>query len=388
VRASPLNVPAASWRLEGEFEMFGDAVGQFCERELVPNWERWSKQGCVDRDIWRKAAEAGILMASTPAEFGGAGGDFRHEAVIIEQFGRRGLDNFAVTLQNAIVGPYLNHFASEAQKRSILPRMASGDLIGAIAMTEPGAGSDLKNIKATARRDGGHYVINGQKTFITSGMSANMILVCVKTDSTAGARGISLVIVETDEVQGFSRGRKLDKIGQSAQDTGELFFNDVRVPVSTLLGPKEGDGFGQLMAMLPQERHIIGLQAISMIERALSETIAYVKERKAFGGTLLDFQNTQFKLAEAKTEATVGKIFAEHCTERLLRGELDAATASMSKYWLSDLQCKIVDDCLQLFGGYGYMNEYPIAQMYKDARIQRIYGGANEVMKVLIARTL
>ncbi|MEM6627307.1 MAG: acyl-CoA dehydrogenase family protein [Pseudomonadota bacterium] len=385
---SPLNTPTPNWRKDEDMAIFTDAVGQFFERECIPHVETWNKQGFVDTDVWKKAGEAGLLLASGPEEFGGAGGDFRHEAIIIEQQAWTGADGFGLTLHNGIVAPYIQHYGSQEQKERWLPKMASGELIGAIAMTEPGTGSDLQAIKTTAKKDGNHYVVNGQKTFITNGQTANLILVCSKTDPSQGAKGVSIVVVETDEVEGFERGRNLDKIGQHAQDTSELFFNDVRVPTSNLLGAEEGHGFIQLMQQLPQERHIIGLQGVGMIERALHETINYVKERKAFGQSLMDFQNTQFKLAECKTEATVAKVFADHCTELLLKGELDAATASMSKYWISDLQCKIVDECLQLHGGYGYMNEYPIAQMYKDARVQRIYGGANEVMKLLIARTL
>jgi len=321
-------------------------------------------------------------------EYGGAGGDFRHEAVIIEQQQWKGIDGFGITLHNAIIAPYIEAFGSEEQKKKWLPKMASGDLVTAIAMTEPGTGSDLQAVKTTARKDGNHYVINGSKTFISNGQTANLIVVVAKTDPTKGAKGISLIVVETDEVEGFERGRNLEKIGQKAADTSELFFNDVRVPTSNLLGVEEGQGFIQLMQKLPQERHVIGLQGVGMIERAIRETTEYVKQRKAFGGTIWDFQNTQFKLAECKTEATVAKVFADHCTELLLQGKLDAATASMSKYWISDLQCKIIDECLQLHGGYGYMDEYPIGQMYADARVQRIYGGANEVMKMLIARTM
>ncbi|MGB0262851.1 MAG: acyl-CoA dehydrogenase family protein, partial [Henriciella sp.] len=342
----------------------------------------------VPRDVWYKAGEQGLLLPSAPEQYGGAGGDFRHDAVIIEQLEWQGIAGFGLGLHNAIVAPYIIHYGTEEQKQRLLPKLATGELVCAIAMTEPGTGSDLQNIKTVAQKDGNGYVINGSKTFITNGQTANLILVCAKTDTTKGAKGISIMMVETDEVEGFERGRNLKKIGQPAADTSELFFNDVKVPATALLGEEEGQGFIQLMQQLPQERHIIGIQGIGMIERALKETIAYVKQRKAFGGTIMDFQNTQFKLAECKTEATVAKVFVDHCTEQLLRGELDAATASMSKYWISDLQCKIIDECLQLHGGWGYMDEYPIGQMYQDARVQRIYGGANEVMKMLIARTL
>ena len=385
---SPLNVPKSNWRNDEEMDIFSDAVGQFFEKECAPHVPAWRKAGVVPREIWTKAGEMGLLCASVPEEYGGAGGDFRHEAIIIEQQQWKGVDGFGITLHNAIIAPYITAFGTEEQKRRWLPRMASGELVTAIAMTEPGAGSDLQNIKTTAIKDGDGYVINGSKTFISNGQTANLVLVCAKTDPSQGAKGISIVCVETEEVEGFTRGRNLEKVGQHAADTSELFFNDVKVPASALLGGEEGKGFVQLMQKLPQERHVIGLQGVGMIERAIHETVEYVKGRKAFGKTIFDFQNTQFKLAEAKTEATVAKVFADHCTELLLKGELDAATASMSKYWISDLQCKIIDECLQLHGGFGYMDEYPIAQMYADARVQRIYGGANEVMKMLIARTL
>jgi acyl-CoA dehydrogenase len=385
---SPLNVPKSNWRNDEEMDIFSDAVGQFFEKECAPHVPAWRKAGVVPREIWTKAGEMGLLCASVPEEYGGAGGDFRHEAIIIEQQQWKGVDGFGITLHNAIIAPYITAFGTEEQKRRWLPRMASGELVTAIAMTEPGAGSDLQNIKTTAIRDGNGYVINGSKTFISNGQTANLILVCAKTDPSQGAKGISIVCVETEEVEGFERGRNLEKVGQHAADTSELFFNDVKVPATALLGEEAGKGFIQLMQKLPQERHVIGLQGVGMIERAIHETVEYVKGRKAFGKSIFDFQNTQFKLAEAKTEATVAKVFADHCTELLLKGELDAATASMSKYWISDLQCKIIDECLQLHGGFGYMDEYPIAQMYADARVQRIYGGANEVMKMLIARTL
>ncbi|MEM9740415.1 MAG: acyl-CoA dehydrogenase family protein [Pseudomonadota bacterium] len=391
MQASPLDVKQPDWRQDEDIVIFSDAVGQFFERECKPHVEDWRKQGYVPREVWKTAGDAGLLLASAPEEYGGAGGDFRHEAVIIEQQQWKGIDGFGISLHNAIVAPYITHYGTEEQKRRWLPKLASGEMVCAIAMTEPGTGSDLQNIKTTAKKDGNGYVINGSKTFISNGQTANLILVCAKTDPNKGAKGVSIMVVETDEVEGdggFERGRNLKKIGQKAADTSELFFNDVKVPATALLGDAEGQGFVQLMQQLPQERHIIGLQGIGMIERAITETVAYVKQRKAFGQSIMDFQNTQFKLAECKTEATVARTFMDYCTERLLAGELDPATASMSKYWVSDLQCKIIDECVQLHGGYGYMDEYPIAQMYADARVQRIYGGANEVMKILIARTL
>ena len=368
---SPLDTKPAAWRQDDEISIFSDAVGQFFERE-----------------IWTKAGEAGLLGASVSEEYGGAGGDFRHEAVIAEQQQWKGVDGFGITLHNAIVAPYIETYGTEEQKRRWLPKLASGELVAAIAMTEPGTGSDLQAIKTTAKKDGNGYLVNGQKTFITNGQTANLILVCAKTDPSQGAKGISLICVETDEAEGFRRGRNLEKLGQHAADTSELFFDDVKVPAENLLGDTEGRGFYQLMEKLPQERQIVAAQGMGMIERALSETIAYVKQRKAFGKAIIDFQNTQFKLAECKTEATVAKVFVDRCTQLLVDGELDSATASMAKYWVTDLQCKIIDECLQLHGGYGYMDEYPIAQMYGDARVQRIYGGTNEIMKVLIARTL
>jgi acyl-CoA dehydrogenase len=384
-----LQVPTASWRDDEELNIFDKGVRDFFAREAPPErMAKWRENGIVDRDIWYKAGEAGLLCVGAPEEYGGAGGDFRHEAVIMYAMGEMGIDGFGLSLHNAIVAPYIWHYGSTEQKKKWLPKMASGELVGAIAMTEPGAGSDLQGVKTTAVLDGNQYRINGSKTFITNGQTANLIIVVCKTDPTKGAAGTSLIIVETDGLEGFERGRNLDKVGQDAQDTSELFFNDVRVPTSNLLGPAEGQGFVQLMQQLPSERLQIGIQGVAMMERALAQTVEYVKTRKAFGKTIFDFQNTQFKLAECKTEATVAKVFVDHCTDRLLRGELDPATASMAKYWVSDIQCKIVDELLQLHGGWGYMNEMEIGRMFRDARVQRIYGGANEVMKLLIARTL
>ncbi|PLP59116.1 acyl-CoA dehydrogenase [Mesorhizobium loti] len=385
--ADILSLPKAGWAGD-EVAMLYDMSIRFLSEEIAPHYDEYEKNEIVDRSAWEKAGAAGLLCASMPEEYGGSGGTYAHESVIAEALGHVGVDGFGIALHNAIVAPYILHYGSEEQKKKWLPKMASGELIGAIAMTEPGAGSDLQGIKTRAEKQGNQYLINGSKTFITNGQNANLIIVVTKTDPTKGAKGTSLIVIETDEVEGFTRGRNLDKIGLKANDTSELFFNDVRVPTANLLGHEEGQGFVQLMQQLPQERLLIGAQGIGMIERALAVTVDYVKDRKAFGKAVVEFQNTQFKLAELKTEATIGRVFYNDCVKRHLNGGLDPVTASMAKYWLSDLQCKVVDECLQLHGGYGYMNEYPIARMYRDARVQRIYGGTNEIMKMLIGRSL
>ena len=388
--ASPaeiLGLPKPDWASE-DVGMLYDMATKFLETEIAPHYDEFEKAEIFDHESWKKAGENGLLCASMPEEYGGSGGTFAHESAIIEAISHVGVDGFGIALHNSIVAPYILHYGSEEQKKKWLPKMASGELIGAIAMTEPGAGSDLQGVKTRAEKDGNQYRINGSKTFITNGQLANLIIVVAKTDPAKGAKGTSLIVIETDEVEGFERGRNLDKIGLKSNDTSELFFNDVRVPTANLLGHEEGNGFVQLMEQLPQERLQIGTTAIAMIERALALTIDYVKERKAFGKAVIDFQNTQFKLAELKTEATIGRVFYNDCVARHVNGGLDPVTASMAKYWLTDLQGKIVDQCLQLFGGYGYMNEYPIARMFRDARVQRIYGGTNEIMKLLIARSL
>ena len=385
--ATVLDLPKPRW-MSDDVSMLYDMATRFLSEEIAPRYDEFEKAEIFDRKSWTKAGEAGLLCASMPEEYGGSGGSFAHESAIIEAISHVGVDGFGIALHNSIVAPYILHYGSEEQKKRWLPKMATGELIGAIAMTEPGAGSDLQGVKTRAEKDGNHYRINGSKTFITNGQLANLIIVVTKTDPSKGAKGTSLIVVETDEVEGFERGRNLDKIGLKSNDTSELFFNDVRVPTSNLLGHEEGQGFIQLMQQLPQERLQIGASAVAVIEKALALTIDYVKERKAFGKSILEFQNTQFELAEIKTEATVARVFYNDCVERHVNGGLDPVTASMAKYWLSDLQGKVVDRCLQLFGGYGYMNEYPIARMYRDARVQRIYGGTNEIMKVLIARSL
>lgn len=385
--AEVLGLPKPAWAGE-DVAMLYDMAVKFLQAEIAPRYEEFEKAEIFDRQSWKKAGEAGLLCASMPEEYGGSGGTFAHESAIMEAISHVGVDGFGIALHNSIVAPYILHYGSEEQKKKWLPKMATGELIGAIAMTEPGAGSDLQGVKTSAVKDGNQYRINGSKTFITNGQLANLIVVVTKTDPAKGAKGTSLIVVETDEVEGFERGRNLDKIGLKSNDTSELFFNDVRVPTANLLGSEEGQGFVHLMQQLPQERLQIGTTAIAMIERALALTIDYVKERQAFGKAILEFQNTQFKLAELKTEATIGRVFYNNCVERHINGGLDPVTASMAKYWLTDLQGKVVDECLQLHGGYGYMNEYPIARMYRDARVQRIYGGTNEIMKLLIARSL
>lgn len=382
-----LSLPKPGWVSE-DVAMLYDMAHRFMSEEIAPRYDEFEKNEMVDRSVWEKAGAAGLLWASMPEEYGGSGGNFAHESAIIEAIGHVGVDGFGIGLHNAIVAPYILHYGSEEQKKKWLPKLATGELIGAIAMTEPGAGSDLQGVKTRAEKDGNHYRINGSKTFITNGQHANLVVVVAKTDPEKGAKGTSLIVIETDGLEGFERGRNLDKIGLKANDTSELFFTDMRVPTANLLGSEEGQGFVQLMQQLPQERLMIGTTAIAMAERALALTIDYVKERKAFGKAILDFQNTQFKLAELKTEITIGRVFYNDCVQRHLAGGLDPVTASMAKYWLSDLQGKVVDECLQLHGGYGYMNEYPIARMYRDARVQRIYGGTNEIMKLLIGRSL
>ncbi|WP_420476052.1 acyl-CoA dehydrogenase family protein [Noviherbaspirillum sp. ST9] len=370
-----------------EIEGFRDAVRRFVDAEIVPQQERWRKQQHVDRDVWRKAGNLGMLLADIPEEYGGSGGTFAHECVLFEELAYAGDVSFGLHV-HAIVANYLLHQGTEEQKKKYLPRLASGEMIAAIAMSEPGAGSDLKSIRTTAVQDGDGYLLNGSKTFISNGYLADLILVVAKTEPEAGAKGISLMLLETRDCKGFRVGRILEKIGQKGQDTCELFFDNARVAPDGVLGGAEGKGFAQLMNELPYERTIIGVSGVASIERALRLTIEHTRERKAFGQALIDMQNTRFVLAEAKTEATIARTFVDRCVVDMLEGRMDTVLASMAKYWISDLQCKVIDNCLQLFGGYGYMLEYPIAQMYADARVQRIYGGANEIMKEIIARSL
>ena len=382
-----LNLPRPPWMSE-DLVLLEEQTRRFMAAEFVPHLERWNEEGQYERAVWTKAGEAGLLCAAIPEQYGGAGGTFAHETVINREIALAGFDSFGAPLHSGIVAPYILKYGTEEQKRRWLPRMATGELVGAIAMTEPGTGSDLQAVRTTARKSGNGYVLNGSKTFITNGQHANLIIVVAKTDPKAGAKGTSLMMVETDDAQGFRRGRKLAKLGLDWADTSELFFEDVKLPAEGLLGTEEGQGFVQLMKDLPQERLIVCTAAIGMIERALRLTIDYVKERKAFGKAIIDFQNTQFELAECKSEATIGRVFHDHCVERHLRKELDTVTASMAKAWATDALGKVTDRCLQLFGGYGYMDEYPISRLYRDARVMRIYAGTNEIMNLLIARSL
>jgi acyl-CoA dehydrogenase len=377
----------SSW-LDADLDSFRELAHSFCQKELAPNHERWSAAKQVDRELWRKAGEVGLLCLSIPEEYGGGGGTFAHEAVLLEEQARAGDDAWGNSVHSGIVAHYVNSCGTEDQKRRWLPRLASGELVGAIAMTEPGTGSDLQNVKTKAIRDGDEYVINGAKTFITNGAQAELIVVVAKTDPGEAAKGVSLVVVETEEVTGFRRGRVLDKIGMHGQDTSELFFDDVRVPVENLLGGVEGQGFVQLMRQLPQERLIIAVGAVAAMEVAIEQTVQYTKERTAFGREIFKFQNTRFKLAECVTELAVAKAFLDQCVERHLKADLDVTGAAMVKWWTTDRLSKVADECLQLFGGYGYMNEYPIARAWTSARVQRIFGGTNEIMKEIISRTL
>ena len=373
--------------LDDELDLFRDAAKRFIEQEIVPHDDRWREQHHVDRDLWTKAGEVGLLCTDIPAEYGGVGGDARHEAVVAEEMGRHGISSFGHVV-HSILAHYVLNYGSEAQKHDWLPRVASGELVGAIAMTEPGAGSDLQAVKTRAVRDGDHYVLNGSKTFISNGLHAGLVGVVAKTDATQGARGISIIMVETKDQPGYRVGRVLDKIGQNGWDTAELFFDDCRVPAANLLGPAEGQGFIQLMRDLPYERALLALGGVGAMEYALQLTVEYARQRKAFGQALLEMQNTRFRLADVKTRVQVARVFIDDCIGKLSQGKLDTATASMAKLWITETQCQVIDECLQYFGGYGYMREYPISKLYVDARVQRIYGGASEVMREIVARTL
>ncbi|MQA63448.1 MAG: acyl-CoA dehydrogenase [Actinophytocola sp.] len=382
----PLQLPPSSW-CDSDLRDFRDMARTFCQKELTPHQERWASEKQVDRELWNKAGEVGLLCLSIPEAYGGGGGTFAHEAVLYEEQAYAGDGAWGVSVHNGIVAHYLLEYASEEKKQEWLPKFASGEMVGAVAMTEPGTGSDLQGIKTRAVRDGDEYVINGAKTFITNGAQCGLVVVAVKTDPDAGAAGVSLIAVETD-TPGFRRGRVLDKVGLKGQDTAELFFDDVRVPVVNLLGDAEGQGFIQLMQQLPQERLIIAVTAVAGMAAALEQTLEYTKDRTAFGRPIFGFQNTKFKLAEVATEVAVTRAFVDQCIERHLKGELDVQGAAMAKLWATERVNRVMDECLQLFGGYGYMTEYPIARGWADVRISRIFGGTSEIMKEIISRTL
>ncbi|MDY6891922.1 MAG: acyl-CoA dehydrogenase family protein [Pseudomonadota bacterium] len=377
----------APWEAE-DHTLLRDQAAKFFAREVTPNQERWAEQHHVDREFWNKSGAAGLLCTGLPEEYGGGGGNFGHEAVVQEELALARDTAFGFSVHSTIVAHYVAAYATEAQKQRWIPAMANGEKVIGIAMTEPGTGSDLQAIRTTAVRDGDYYVINGSKTFISNATHADLMIVVAKTDKAKGARGISLFVVEVDKVKGYERGRVLQKIGQHGQDTRELTFIDMRVPAENLLGGEEGQGFFQLMEQLPRERLIIGIAGVAMAEAAVMEAIKYAKLRTAFGKPILDFQNTRFVLSECKTKVLAAKTFMDHCVQRYIDGNLDTATASMAKLHGTDMQVEIIDRCLQIFGGYGYLMEYPIAQMYAAARVQKIYGGTNEIMKELIGRSL
>ena len=372
-----------------DHESFRDSFRRFLDKEVAPFHADWEEQGYVDRAVWNKAGENGFLCTSMPEEYGGAGVDKLFSVIEMEELGRSGFSGIGYSLHSEIVAPYLLHYGTEAQKKKFLPKLASGELISAIAMSEPAAGSDLQGVKTRAIRDGDHYVLNGSKTFITNGWHADLVIVVAKTNPAAGGKGTSLLLVERG-MPGFETGKRLKKIGLKAQDTAELFFSDVKVPLENLLGGEafENRGFICLMEQLPWERLQIAITAVASSQAAIDWTTAYVKERKVFGQPVGNYQNTRYKLAEMQTEVQVAQVFLDKCTELLLKDKLDTATASMAKYWTTDLQCKVMDECVQLHGGYGYLWEYPIARAYADARVQRIYGGTNEIMKEVISRSM
>jgi acyl-CoA dehydrogenase len=371
---------------DSEHQAFRDTVRRFIDREIAPHHAQWEKDGVVSREVWIKAGAAGLLCPAIPEEYGGGGGDFTLSAIVTEELSRGVFNGPGFRVHSDIAAFYILHHGSEAQRRHWLPRMATGEVIVALAMTEPGAGSDLQSIRTTAIRDGDDFVVNGSKTFITNGQLADLVILACKTDPQGGSKGISLLLVETNR-PGFSRGRNLEKLGMKAQDTSELFFADVRVPAENLLG-EEGRGFRCLMNELPQERLLVAITAVAGAEAALEWTLDYTRQRKAFGQPLAEFQHNRFKLAEIKTEIQIGRVFLDRCIELHLDGKLDVEAAAMCKYWLTELECRVVDQCVQMHGGYGYMLEYPITRAYADARVRRIYGGSNEIMRELIARSL
>jgi len=374
-----------------DHESFRDAFRRFMEKEIAPFHEAWEEQGYVDREVWRKAGENGFLCMTMPEAYGGSGADRLYAVAQMEELARGGYSGIGFGLHSEIVAPYILHYGTEEQKQKYLPKLASGEMVGAIAMSEPAAGSDLQGVKTTAIKsaDGSHYVLNGSKTFITNGWHADLVIVVAKTDPAAGAKGTSLFLIERG-MPGFEKGKRLKKLGMKAQDTSELFFDNVKVPAEQLLGGAafEGRGFICLMEQLPWERVQIAIGAVSAAQAAIDWTVQYVKDRKVFGQPVASYQNTRYTLAELQTEVQVARVFVDKCCELVVKGELDTATASMAKYWCSDLQCKVMDECVQLHGGYGYMWEYPITRAYADARVQRIYGGTNEIMKEVISRQM
>jgi acyl-CoA dehydrogenase len=369
-----------------EHELFRDNVRRFIAEEITPFHDEWERAGVVPRELWRKAGEAGFLCCSVPEEYGGAGADYLYDVVVFEEMARAGATGPGFMIHTDLVATYIRSFGSEAQKRHWLPKMIAGEAIGSLGMTEPHAGSDLKNIRTRAVRDGDDYVITGQKVFISNGQLCDILVLATKTDSAAGAKGITLFLVEGDRA-GFTRGRNLDKLGLKAQDTSELFFENVRVPATNMLG-REGEGFSVMMKQLAQERLAQAIRSATVVETVIEWTVEYTAGREAFGQTIADFQNTQFKLAELKTEAAAGRVLTDRCIELFMKGALDPIDAAMAKLFLSNLHCKAVDECLQLFGGWGYMWEYPIARAYADARVVKIAGGSVEIMKYLIGRDM
>ncbi len=376
-----------SWENE-ETDDLRDLTRSFLEKEAKPNLARWAEEHKIDREFWNKAGELGLLCVSIPEEYGGGGGTFAHEAVVLQEQGYIGDAAWGYAVHSTIVAHYINAIGTEEQKKRWLPGLASGELVGAIAMTEPGTGSDLQAVKTKAVLDGDEYVINGAKTFISNGTHADIVIIVARTNDQPGGKGLSLIVAEVNDLPGFSRGRVLDKVGQRGQDTRELFFEDMRVPAENLLGGVEGKGFIHLMQQLPQERLALAVTGVTTAEYAVRLTVDYAKEREAFGRPILGFQNTKFVLAECATDTFAARTFVDHLVSQHIEGKLTTEQASAGKYWATDIQNTVIDRCVQVFGGYGYMLEYPIARMYADARVQKIYGGTNEIMKDLISRGL